>query len=61
MPYQSRQGAMKIVESICYESLYGQVVIYNASNQLIDETFTFDKLEGFKLVNENAGKSTVQV
>ena len=50
---------MKIVESVCYESLYGQVVIYNASNQLIDETFTFDKLDGFQLVNENSGRTQV--
>lgn len=57
MPYQSRKGAYKIVESVCYESLYGQVVVFNDSNQAIDETFSFDKLDGFLLVDEHAGKS----
>jgi hypothetical protein len=32
LPYNSRKGAMKIVESQTYESLYGQVCIFNESN-----------------------------
>ena len=42
MPYNSRKGAVKIVESVSLESLYGQLVIFNDSNQVINEDIIFE-------------------
>ena len=61
IPYNSRKGAYKILDSTSSESLYGQVVIINESKEHIKETLTFDKLERFFLVDQPAGKRSVEV
>lgn len=61
IPYKSRKGAYKILDSTSSETLYGQVVIINESNEPLKETLTFDKLERFYLVDQPAGKRSVEV
>jgi hypothetical protein len=51
-PYQNQahKGAQRIIESKSYESFYGSVVVLNDSPTLIEETFEFDRLENFEIV-----------
>jgi predicted membrane protein len=52
LPYNSRKGAVKIVESVSTESLYGQMVIFNDSNQHINEDIIFE-LTNMTMYNTN--------
>ena len=40
---------MKIVESVSTESLYGSLVVFNESNQVINEEVIFDVLDNFRI------------
>lgn len=51
LPYNSKKGAYKILDSTSAETLYGQVVIINESAGELKETLTFDKLERFYIVD----------
>lgn len=61
MPYNSRKGAKKIVESVSGESLYGQLVIFNESPQEINEDIQFTKMDNFKLVGVVQGQNKINV
>lgn len=51
IPYKANKGAYKVVESKAYESFYGSVVIFNESSTVIEETFHFDRLDNFRIVD----------
>ena len=54
MQYKTRAGAFKILETNTYQTLYGQITVFNESAQDIVETFNFD-LKGFTLIDSNGG------
>ena len=59
MPYNSRKGAYKIVESEAYQSLHGQVAIVNESSQSIEEDLIFHTLTGFQLIGAQGNQVKV--
>lgn len=61
LPYSSKKGAIKIVQAVGAESLYGVVVILNDSAETIIEDFIFDKLQGFTIVGKPKGTTKFQV
>ena len=60
MPYNSRKGAVKIMESANYDSFYGQLVIFNDSNQVITEDIIFE-LNNMKMYNIDNTKVSVNL
>lgn len=52
---------MKIVESVSTESLYGSLVVFNESNQVINEEVIFDVLDNFRIHGAPKGTSQVTI
>ena len=61
MPYQSKKGALKIVESISRESHYGAVAIINKSTESIAEEFIFDSIKNMTLHGRKKGEKKFTV
>ena len=61
MPYQSKKGALKIVESISRESHYGAVAIINKSKESISEEFIFDSIKNMTLHGRKKGEKKFTV
>ena len=61
MPYNSKKGAFKLVQSESEESLYGILAIINDSQEEINETINFDKLDGFTLWGPHSNQKQVVV
>ena len=46
--YTHRQGALRIKETIYPNSIYAQIVVFNASNVAIHEKFVIDEMDNFE-------------
>lgn len=57
LPYNSRKGAYKIIDSSADGSFYGCIALINESNSPLEEQIKFTKLDGFKIFEPQGGNA----